>query len=370
MSDSSESSSVSSPDNFFRVFWGGPDFNPRRLRDILEERICAVPSGGEILWATYYFRDEGLAEALLQANRRGVRVRVALEGRPRTERANNSVIGLLKGDDGLGDGLRIICHNKIEKRFKRSRLHEKLYCFSHPEPHVLVGTFNPSGNLPEDPTIISEIGDQDRGHNTLVEVADPVLVQGLFEHAQHLFRLNHGPWERFLPAANRALSSGKTRILFFPRLRSHQFGRIFSGLGNGSRLRMAVSHLNDTGICKHLFRLIRQGVQIQILTHDTERRVPSWVEDEMLRNGVNFTRYIHPERLPMHNKFMLIDAPDRQLVTFGSINLSERSLHVNHELLMISEEPFLFQVFQQRWDDMLREANNLTQESSEPSRKT
>jgi phosphatidylserine/phosphatidylglycerophosphate/cardiolipin synthase-like enzyme len=354
---SSESTFVPSPDNFFRVFWGGPDYPPRRLRDLLKERIDAVPSGGEILWATYYFRDEGLAAALLQASRRGVKVRVVLEGKPRTERVNRSVLKLLKGDAGLGDGLRVLCHNMLGIRFRRSRLHEKLYYFSHPAPHVLVGTFNPSGNFPEDPNIISEIGDQDRGHNVLVEVADPVLVRELFSHAQRLFCSMHGPWESFLPASNRVICSGKTRILFFPRWRGKEFYRLFSGLGDGSRLRIVVSHLNDPGICKHLFLLKRQGVIVEIITHDTKRRVPSWVENEMLRNGVIFKRYIHPEGLPMHNKFMLIDAPDRQVVTFGSLNLSVRSLHTNHELLVINETPDLYQSFSRRWDEMSREIN-------------
>ena len=59
----------------------------------------------------------------------------------------------------------------------------------------------------------------------------------------------------------------------------------------------------------------------------------------------------------MHNKFMLIDAPDRQVVTFGSLNLSVRSLYTNHELLVINEDPELYQIFSRRWDEMLTEIN-------------
>jgi phosphatidylserine/phosphatidylglycerophosphate/cardiolipin synthase-like enzyme len=60
----------------------------------------------------------------------------------------------------------------------------------------------------------------------------------------------------------------------------------------------------------------------------------------------------------MHNKFMLIDAPKRQIVTVGSMNLSVRSLHVNHELLVISESPDLYLTFRQRWDEMVNENQN------------
>jgi len=340
----------------FQVFWGGPDCPPRCLRDLLEERIHAVPPGGEILWVTYYFRDEGLAEALLQASRRGVKVRAVIEGNPRTGTVNNRVRKLLEGDDALGKNLRFLTHRVIDNRFlRRCRLHEKLYYFSHPVPCALVGTFNPSGNLPEDPMIVSKIGDQDRGHNVLIEVMESILVQGLHAHARRMFEITHGPWERFLPLSNQVVTSGKTRILFFPRSRRQDFNALFEGVDAGSRLRMAVSHLNDSGICKRLFALAHKGAHIEILAHDTQRRVPLWVEKQMLQNGITFNRYLHPEGLPMHNKFMLIETSENQTVTFGSMNLSVRSLHVNHELLMISECQNLFHDFCRRWDEMLSE---------------
>jgi phosphatidylserine/phosphatidylglycerophosphate/cardiolipin synthase-like enzyme len=347
----------------FQAFWGGPDRPQRCLRDLLEERINGVPSGGEILWITYYFRDEGLAQALLKASQRGVKVRVVMEGSPRTETANSRVIELLAAEGALGENLRVISHSRIDKRFKSSRLHEKLYYFSHPVPRVLVGTFNPSGNLPEDPEIISEIGDQDRGHNVLVEFLDQALVRGLYAHAQRLFCSTHGPWERFLPQNNRVISSGKIQALFFPRLRRTLFYNLLSGLDADSRLRMAVSHLSDPDICKRLIDLVRQGVHVEILTHDTERRVPSWVEEEMLRKGVIFNRYVHPEGLPMHNKFILIDALERQLLVFGSMNLSIRSLNVNHELLIIAEDSTLYHAFQHRWGEMLKESSLATKDN-------
>lgn len=118
---------------------------------------------------------------------------------------------------------------------------------------------------------------------------------------------------------------------------------------------MAVSHLNDPGVCKRIVALARQGVHVEILAHDTRRRVPSWVEKKMLQNGITFNRYVHQDGLPMHNKFMLIETPERHLLTFGSMNLSVRSLHTNHELLVIDESPDLYEMFRLRWDEMLRE---------------
>ena len=94
------------PDN--HVNFGGPDMPDGCLRDVLAERIAAVPEGGAIDWVTYYFRDRKLAEGLLLAHRRGVKVTVTLEGSPRTAHSNNRVIEMLTGPDRLGAGLRIL----------------------------------------------------------------------------------------------------------------------------------------------------------------------------------------------------------------------------------------------------------------------
>ncbi|MDX2479005.1 MAG: phospholipase D-like domain-containing protein, partial [Desulfuromusa sp.] len=316
----------------------------------------AVPTGGEILWATYYFRDEGLAAALLLACRRGVRVRVVMEGDPRTGDVNSRVRQLLEGDEALGKGLRCLKHSIFDNYLlRRGRLHEKLYYFSHPVPSTLVGTFNPSGNIPEDPAIINDIGDQDRGHNVLVDIRDSALVEGLYWHAKRLFEGRHGPWESFLPQSNKVVESGKTKVIFFPRSQWGAFNVMFDNLASGSRLRMAVSHLNDPVICKRLFVLARQGVLIEILAHDTQRRVPAWVEKQMRANGITFNRYVHPEGLPMHNKFMLFETAEKRIVAFGSLNLSVRSLHANHELLVVNDNLEFYQTFRRRWDEILFE---------------
>ncbi len=355
--DKTQNQSLPEP---FQVFWGGPDRPARCLRDLLEARIQAVPPGGEILWVTYYFRDEGLAAALLRARQRGVRVTVVMEGNPRTGAVNAGARKFLAGDDALGKGLRLLNHPLRDVRsWKSCRLHEKLYYFSHPSPVALVGTFNPSGSsLQDDQELIAEIGDQDRGHNVLVELSDPVLVRGLYRHARRLYTAGHGPWEFALPRFNRVIAAGKTRVVLFPRVRLGGLGKLFDELRAGNRLCIAVSHLNDPGICKRLFDLARMGVHIEVLAHDTERRVPGWVEEQMRRNRIDFRRYVHPEGLPMHNKFMLFEMPRRKVVTFGSMNLSVRSLRANHELLVIDETPGLYALFRRRWDEMLREVND------------
>ncbi len=339
----------------FRIFFGGPDCQPRTLRDLLNSHVSAVPSGGEIFWATYYFRDEALADALVQAKKRGVTVRLALEANPRAARANLPVLAMLQDAGNLGGNCRSLRHKWPDNlRWRKPRLHIKLYYFSHPEPHVLVGTFNPSGNLPEDPNVVAEIGDQDRGHNYLVEINDSRLVFPLRDHLRLLHDGLHGPWERLLPRNNRVIAAGDSSIYLFPRLQRDVLRRKLLTLSNGTILRMAVSHLNDKNIAKTLLHLKKRGVDIEILAHDTERRVPRWIET-LLDEHIVFRRYRHFQGLPMHNKFILIDSHRQREVIFGSMNLSQGSLRANHELLVLSANPFLFNAFLNRWEQMIQE---------------
>jgi phosphatidylserine/phosphatidylglycerophosphate/cardiolipin synthase-like enzyme len=332
-----------------RPFFGGPDRTPRLLRDLLEEKTDAVPSGGEIGWVTYYFRDRALAAALVRARRRGVRVTVSLEASPRLRTANDGVRRQLEGNEGLGVHFRAVRHALP------CNLHAKLYYFSHPTPTALVGSFNPSGDRPEDPDVIREIGDQDRGHNVLVEIAHPGLADGLARHADWVHRGGHGVFERFGAAANRCLEADGHRVFFFPRRRSDVVRRLLSRLSAGSRARIAASHIRDMSVVRALGGLARRGVRVEIVAHDSERRVPRRIEAACVRSGIAFRRYVHPDRLPMHNKFMLLEGGNLRQVLFGSMNLTRSSRWLNHELVVVSEEPRLFGAFAERWEAIAAE---------------
>ena len=106
--DSFRASAVTSAKVESPVHFGGPDCAQGLLRDLLASRIALVPAGGSIDWITYYFCDQRLAADLIEAHRRGVDVRVTLDGHPRTSNANDAVIGQLEAD--LGEGLRVVRH--------------------------------------------------------------------------------------------------------------------------------------------------------------------------------------------------------------------------------------------------------------------
>lgn len=337
----------------YAVYFGGPDREPARLRDLLEERVAAVPPGGEIDWITYYFRDRRLAQALLDARRRGVRVTLTLEGRPRTAHANHAVARILSGSGGLGAGLRLVRHGRLPapRRLVRPHLHEKLYCFSHPQPVAFLGSFNPSGDRPElEPEIVDEIRDQDRGYNVLVEIRHPAVVRGLVAHARRLHRSRHGVLERVSPAANRRLRDDDVEIFFLPSVRRNPVRAQLEHAGPDAIVRIAASHIKGPTAARTLLGLAGRGARVTILTEETRRRVPESMEERLRDAGITIRRLVHPAGLPMHDKFVLLEQAGRRRVIFGSFNWTERSFRVNHEIGAICSNRGVVEAFVARWE--------------------
>lgn len=314
---------------FGAVHFGGPDLPPRALRDLLQREVDAASSGSTIDWCTYYFRDEALARALIAASDRGVDVRLIIEAWPRCRRANRQVIALL-ANHGLRGGFRL----HAEQGGLHSHLHTKIYAFGGARPKAFIGSFNPSGNDPEDPEIIAEIGDQDRGHNLLVEIADPALVGALSAHARDMTANGNLFASRFTPRYNRSVESAGSELYFFPRLRTAIVEPEIAALGKDAHIRAAISHLKDGSFVHALIRAAAQGCAIDLIVHDTERRVPSAVVDKLRSACIKVHRYRHPEGLPMHCKFLLIQNNGDRAAWTGSANFNQRSRYLNEEILI------------------------------------
>jgi phosphatidylserine/phosphatidylglycerophosphate/cardiolipin synthase-like enzyme len=341
-----------------QVHFSNPDGPPGQLRDLLAERIRRTPSGGSIDWVSYYFRDRRLAHDLVRASRRGVDVRVTIDGLPRTRRANDAVIRILSGSEGLGAELRVVRSWKdaLPRRKRwRPRLHEKLYCFSHPVPVAIVGSFNPSGDVPEeDPAVVREIGNHDRGYNTLVEIGEPELARSLSAHARELNRGDGGSLARVAPSVRSSLASGDLEIRFWPQMGATPVADLTRRIAAGSRLRIAASRVSGRTAVAALTALARRGVAIEMLTEWTQRRVPSSIQDRLAGEGISIRRVRRKDDLPMHDKFALVEEAARRSVLFGSFNWSESSLRYNRELSIVSREPKLFETFAARWESLQR----------------
>ncbi|HET7061087.1 MAG TPA: phospholipase D-like domain-containing protein [Nitrosospira sp.] len=346
------------------IHFGGPAELPGHLRNVLAERIAAVPGGGSIDWVTYYFRDLQLAQALIKAKNRGVRVTVILEGRPRIPHANDSVIAMLSGADGLGEGFRLVALPGIPSPSTKSwkpQLHEKLYCFSHPRPIAFIGSFNPSGNMPdEDPEIIREIGDQDRGYNVLVGFIEPDLVEKLVDHARQIHQVSPSIFYRFSPDANRAIHGSDTAIHFWPRANPHPVIRFLHQVSSKARVRVVASHIRTASAVETMITLARRGVALEIFAEATCRRVTPRVERLLSSAGIRFRRIRISGELPMHLKFVLIEDGNQVNSIFGSFNWTKPSFWLNHEIAAISSNREIFEAFAERWDMLESEKSDKT----------
>ena len=344
----------------WQAHFGGPEGTRGVLRDLLADHVAAVPPGGSIDWITYYFRDRQLATDLVDASRRGVSVRVTLDGHPRYPTANDAVIGILR--PALADGLRVV-RNGLEGSglglLLRARVHEKLYCFSHPEPVALVGSFNPSGDAAEcAPEVIADIGDHDWGYNSLVATREAGIVAALVDHARQVNRAPARFLERFSPISSRPIESADTAIHFWPRVGPNPVDRWLARLPSGSRVRLAASIISGYGGPRALLRLARRGVQLEILTEATLRRVPKTVEHRLRAAGIPIHRVVHSDSqwIPMHHKFLLAESREERSVIFGSFNWSDQSRLLNRELGVMSTEPALFEAFASRWEVLKKNA--------------
>lgn len=352
----------------FEVHFGNPNQPAGYLRNMLASHIAAVPPGGSIDWSTYYFRDIRLAESLLQAHKRGVRVTVNLPATPRVSEANKAVIKMLSGPDGLVDGLNVVNFPGIPAppgRAWKPQLHEKLYCFSHPKPIAFVGSYNPSGNSPEKQLeVIREIGDQDRGYNVLVGIIEPNLVQHLIEHVRSIHQTSPGLLYRFSSDANRVFKCADTTIFFLPNLRPHPVVQFLNQLGPGSYVRIAASHIRTKSAADTIIALARRGAEVEIIAESTHRRVTTDVEQRLIASGIRFRRAYISGGVPMHLKFVLVENRGRIWSIFGSFNWTKPSFWLNHEIIVISSNPLIFYEFSNCWHMLKNEAVVSTEQES------
>jgi phosphatidylserine/phosphatidylglycerophosphate/cardiolipin synthase-like enzyme len=332
-----------------RVHFGGPDRPDGALAAVLSSAIERVPAGGEIHWVAYYFGNLELAKSLLSASRRGVRVFLDIDAHPRRAEVNAEVLRLLGGPKGVLSGLRPLAH------VLPGHVHEKIYFFSHPRPAAYVGSYNPSRNLSDSEDLLDDIGDQDRGHNYLVEITDSAAVSFLHSHLQAMHASPHGVFERYGARLNATFDSPDLNIYFFPRKRSNVHIQ-FLQRTRFERIRIAASHFRDSSIARLLATLSVNGTSVEVLAHDTFRRVPVGIERILRTSGVNFRRYRHPEKLPMHCKFMLLEGKAERRVLFGSLNLTRTSRWLNHEVLLCSSNQDLFAALDARWTYVFAEA--------------
>jgi HKD family nuclease len=340
------------------VHFGGPDKQVYFLRDLLAKKIDEIEGGGEIFWITYYFRDFYLAEKLIKAADRGVKVTLLLEAKPRIKNANLEVINLLESNKKIS--LNLIRHIKPHKHLFSGmpKIHEKLYYFrNNSRAYAYIGSFNPSGREGDDPEIVELIGDQDRGHNFLIEIDDKLLLDNLYNHCVYMKDIKHGFIEN-IKRWKSQVKSGGMLIYFFPWAKKKVIINYLKMATKGDRLHIAVSHFSSIIIVYNLIKLAKRGVEIKIISHNTNRRFPLKIERLLNSFHIPCLRYDHPKKYPMHNKFIILEKKDNSYVAFGSMNLTVRSLNESHEIFCITNNLNIVREFTLKWKSIEKEIVN------------
>ena len=138
-------------------------------------------------------------------------------------------------------------------------------------------------------------------------------------------------------------------MYFWPRLGPHPVLERLAALSNTARVRIAASHLSAGSAIEAMLRLARRGVDLEIFTEPTLRRVPRAAEQRLRDAGVRFARLTGADQVPMHLKFVLVEDGGLRWIALGSFNWTLKSMHLNHELGVISEDPHLIDAFAGRW---------------------
>ena|GEM_PF-3501105 len=308
---------------------------PSLLLESLLKLIHAVPSGEEIFIATYYLRNMRLCKSLVDARARGVRVKLLLSGNTYYKSGNVGAEKFLK-DHGFDSSTLAFRHP--ENLLKR-RMHLKMFLASKAgsQSHIcLFGTYNPSGNDVVEQEVFEVIGDQDSGYNLLLRIYGNALLYRYVR--QHLATLFGHPRRR---CSSPPESFGNIDLQFLPSRHGNLLiDCLRRGLmpGNELKIRVAVSHISDARTLSLLRRLTATGSHIEVIGHDSERRFPQKTVNKLTDSGIGAFRFVHPDLLPMHCKFVLVEPLRRQQPRFryaflGSVNLTYKSFHINDELI-------------------------------------
>lgn len=306
-----------------------------------------------IHWVCYYLHDQLILDALVNAATRGVTITIFIEANPRIPEVNQSSIEYLRKHSPAQ--IKIIPARKKPAweyfgLHWHPHFHGKLYYFSHPSPHVLVGSYNPTAGADElSNHLLGEIGDHSISHNALVDITDHIAVSILVKHITALHQRWFRSLARFTPAHNQTHHAGDWNINFLPRLRSHPIQQLLTKNDKNTVIKCAISHLKGPGIRRALLNALRLGKDIEILLDATQRRVSQEHLSFLEHNNIRYHQPTLPPNCLMHNKFILCESENEASVTFGSYNWSARSRYLNHEIIASTCDQNIVASFKKRW---------------------
>lgn len=282
---------------------------------------------------TYIFRDSpvgrGIRDALVQACRRGVEVRVLIDA-----------LGSVELPDSLWTPLRdaggrVRWFNPLSLKRWSYRDHRKLLACD--EREAIVGGFNISQEYAGDGVSSGwrDLGLQAEG-GAAAELAHS------FDRIFDLAEFRHRRLQRLRKASDRVVEGENWRLVSSgPGCRHGEIKRSLArDLSGAGRVRIATAYFLPTrGLRRELRRAARRGTRVQLMLAGKTDVALSQLAGRhlyrsLLRAGVEIYEYqpqiFHPKLIVAGNT-----------VYAGSANLDTRSLQINYELLMRVEDEHL-----------------------------
>lgn len=330
--------------------------NRSHTQTLLIDQLCRlveqVPVNEEIYFASYYLRNFRLCQTLIDAKNRGVKVKILLSGNTHYKNGNFDTIQFLRKNGFDNYSLRL----RRPPNLLKKRMHLKLLLISRTGARnnsCLFGSYNPSGNDCVEPEIFRVIGDQDNGYNLMLDISEhPTIYKYLRNYYLSLFK------ERKRSIRTALLDFGDILFQPSPSTTENELIKLLkSHIERGTliKVRIAVSHISHRETIQLLAKLRKQGSEVEVLGHDSERRFPKKIEHRLQQSGISVLRYVHPQLLPMHCKMVLIEdsSPVRRRTAFlGSMNLTHKSFYWSDELLVRLTIPSIYDELEGLYEDI------------------
>lgn len=310
------------------------------------ELIQATPSGEEITVCVFKFEIDQLAKSFLQAQERGVKVRMILNKGETSAETNRDINELFKKQ--LED-FHYIENDITDKGI----IHNKFILFSRVQTnrgelnHLVLQT---SSNF------------QKKGAKKLQDMvifSSPRIYYGYIDFWYEIKVLGRADkLKKFNYFVSTSIDK-KYMASFFPKRRSdEEFGKdnivkILKDIEDPENAAIRFAHgkwtENRQDIIKELQKLREKGARIEVVTN---KKVEDQIKDGLkdLKDGVHYL----DKSFNMHTKFFLINDNGRQRVWTGSHNLTNRSLRENFEVLLMIDDPMIFQDYLEYFETIKR----------------
>ena len=331
------------------LFTPGVSGGAQALQERIAQMIRCVPSGERVRLSIYEWTHALVADAVEEAARHGVDVRVLIDGSDRTLASNQPMITRLRASLG-GDRVSVcaagcvgsgINHNKFVLISRVAQGHHHI---------VMQSTGNWKLHY---------------RHNSMAVVSDNTALFDAYEaYWGDLSAQRHHPnyYDSHVLDGDAAYPTS-TRVYMFPR--GSGGDTVVSILDNvtgcpsGSTLRLAMGDFTDARleVAQRLTALSGQGCSVHVM--GVEDMGPQSLAVLGGWDGRRVHLYGQSDPVRVHSKYLLVDAEyngaRRQLVWMGSHNLTGPALRSNDETLLRFEHPLIWQAYMGNWDQMYRQ---------------